>query len=379
MPHRPLLPVAVRVAALLAWLLPGLAVQAQSPVQGPTQIQELPRDQIVASLIMMGFRGQVPDDAGSQLMAKALSEHQVGAVLTVKRNFGDGSSAKRLAQTLQAASPDGLPVLIGIDQEGGKVQRLGPKQGWKPMPSAEVIARDLNPAEAEALYRRVACTLRSWGFTYNLGPVVDLVRQPDNPVIVKLQRSFGAEAEAVAAYAGSAVRAHRACGVLTALKHFPGHGSSLHDSHEGLTDVTNLWHPEEMDPFYLLIRQGLADSIMTAHISHQKVDPDLPASLSPVFIGEVLRQTLGYQGLVISDDMTMGAIADHYGSVEAAVQALRAGADMVMLATPIDEAPELPSQIVAAVLAAVEAGALDWSRIAQAYQRVQAARASLRR
>lgn len=343
------------------------------------QDASISQQQMVGSLIMIGFRGQSPNDPGSQLLASALKDRRIGGVLTVKRNFGDGQAAKLLATGLQGASPDGLPVLIGIDQEGGLIQRLGPAQGWKPMPSAEAIARDLSPAEAEALYRRVACTLRHWGFTYNLGPVVDLVRQPDNPVIVKLHRSFGSQAKIVAAYAASAVRAHRACGVLTALKHFPGHGSSLHDSHKGLTDVTNLWHPEEMDPFALLIRQGLADSIMTAHISHAHVDPDLPASLSPIFIGDVLRQTLGYQGLVISDDMTMGAIADHYGSVEAAVQALRAGADMVMVATPIDEIPELPEQIIAGILAAIEAGTLDWARIEQAFARVQAARASLQR
>ncbi len=357
--------------------------KAQSPTANATPVAypaaALSPEQMVGSLIMMGFRGQTPPDPGSVAIAQALKDRRVGAVLTVKRNFGDGQAAKMLATGLQEASPDGLPVLIGIDQEGGLIQRLGPAQGWKPMPSAEAIARDLSPAEAEALYRRVACTLRHWGFTYNLGPVVDLVRQPNNPVIVKLHRSFGREAEAVATYAAAAVRAHRACGVLTALKHFPGHGSSLQDSHKGLTDVTNLWHPEEMDPFALLIRQGMADSIMTAHISHTKVDPDLPASLSPIFIGEVLRQTLGYQGLVISDDMTMGAIADHYGSVEAAVQALDAGADMIMVATPIDEAPELPGQIIAGVLAAVKSGKLDWSRIEQAFGRVQAARAALHR
>lgn len=341
--------------------------------------EEASREQKVAALIMMGFNGKTPEDAGSQAMASAIQQRKVGGVLTLGHNFGGDQSPKALAHFLQSASPDGLPVLIGIDQEGGRIQRLAGPQGWKAMPSAEAVAQTMSPAEAEALYSRVACTLRQWGFTYNLGPVVDLAREPKNRVIVGLKRSFGNNPERVADYAGAAVRAHRNCGVLTALKHFPGHGSSLGDSHKGFTDVTDHWTPEEMDPYHILIRRGLVDSVMTAHISHQKVDPDYPASLSPEFIGQVLRQTLGFQGLVISDDMTMGAIADHYGVVEASVQALLAGGDVILIATALDQAPDLPSQIVSAVLTAVQVGTLDWSRIEDAYARVQAARHSIAR
>lgn len=326
---------------------------------------------------MMGFNGQTPNDPGSQAMAKAIAERRVGGALTLGHNFGSDQSPKALAHFLQSASPDGLPVLIGIDQEGGRVQRLAGPQGWKAMPSAEAVAKSMSVGQAEELYARVACTLRRWGFTYNLGPVVDLAREPKNQVIVGLKRSFGRNPERVAAYAGAIVRAHRSCGVLTALKHFPGHGSSLSDSHEGFTDVTDKWLPEEMDPYHILIRQGLVDSIMTAHISHQKVDPDFPASLSREFIHEVLRGTLGYRGLVISDDMTMGAIADHYGAIEASVQALRSGSDMIMIATALDREPGLPDQIVKAVLAALDDGSLSWDRVEEAYTHVAAARQSL--
>ncbi len=364
--------------ALFAFI--GLALTNLVALGLPSAAQaQASREQKIAALIFMGFNGTTPNDPGSQSMAQAIKHHRLGGVLTLGHNFGGDQSPKALARFLQAASPDGLPVLIGIDQEGGRIQRLAGRQGWKPMPSADTIARTLNPQEAEDLYTRVACTLRRWGFTYNLGPVVDLAREPKNKVIVGLKRSFGANPERVAQYAAAAVRAHRRCGVLTALKHFPGHGSSLGDSHKGFTDVTDKWLPEEMDPYHILIRQGLVDSIMTAHISHQKIDGEYPASLSPEFIGQILRDTLGFQGLVTSDDMTMGAIADHYGVAQASVQTLRAGGDVVLIATALDKAPELPAKIVSAVLAAVEDGSLDWSRIEAAYAHVQAARRSIAR
>ena len=189
------------------------------------QSQSLTRDQIVGSLLMMGFDGKVPSDPGAQQIMTMLKDRQIGAVLTLGRNFGPDNQAKQLGQALQAASPDSLPVLVGIDQEGGLIQRLGPKQGWKAMKSPADVAASMSVEEAGAMYGRVACVLQSWGYTFNLGPVVDLGSEPNNPIITRLGRAFSDRPETVVAYAAGAVKNSQRCGVLTALKHFPGHGS----------------------------------------------------------------------------------------------------------------------------------------------------------
>jgi beta-N-acetylhexosaminidase len=215
-----------------------------------------------------------------------------------------------------AASPS-LKPFITLDQEGGKVQRLTSKVGFTDMPSAEDVAKDDTPGEAEKIYAKTATGLAGLGFNVNFGPVVDLNVNPDNPIIGKYGRSFSADPAKVIAYADAFIEAQHAAGVLTALKHFPGHGSSTTDSHKGFVDVTATWKPVELQPYKTLVGQGGIDFVMIGHLYIDSygapADPQqLPASLSSYWIGNILRGQIGYKGAVISDDLEMGAIRDMF-------------------------------------------------------------------
>ena len=254
------------------------------------------------------------------------------------RNVQSPQQLKALTASLQALAQ--TPLLIGIDQEGGMVNRLKEKYGFPPFPSAQSLGaqRDLSATRAAAAL--TAQTLARAGVNLNLAPDVDVNLNPDNPVIGKLERSFSADPAVVSAHAAAWIEAHQAQGVLTTLKHFPGHGSSRDDSHLGLVDVTQTWSRRELEPFAHLIGAGQADVVMTAHVFNANLDPRFPATLSRNVIGGILRGELGYSGVVMSDDMQMRAISQYYGFDSAIEAAINAGVDILAFANNLDFDPE---------------------------------------
>jgi len=257
--------------------------------------------------------------------------------------------------------------------------RLGPAAGWTATPSHQDLgeAGDLVQTELEA--RRIGGMLREAGVNWNLAPVVDVGYNPANPVIVGYGRSFGANPKLVAAQARAYITGMHAAGILTALKHFPGHGSSVGDSHAGFVDVTETARPEaELVPYRLLIAEGLVDAVMTAHVYNRHVDAWVPATLSRPTIDGLLRKELGWRGVVVSDDMRMGAIEQHYGAGDAAVRALRAGVDLVLIAD--DRLPGgrwASAEVLKAIRRAVRRGRLPADRIDEALARITALRSRL--
>jgi len=247
----------------------------------------------------------------------------------VAKNIVSPAQLKHLTAALRSC---GTKPLIAIDEEGGRVQRLRAAQGfYGKYPSARDIAK-LGPSKAKAVYQAMAKELLKEGINYNLAPVADLAINPKNVVINKLGRSYGANPETVAEYDKIFINAMRREGIATALKHFPGHGSSLGDTHKGFVDVTKLWKSEELEPYRILIKEGKADTIMAAHIFNAKLDPHYPASLSRKIISGILRKKLGFKGVIISDDMQMGAIAKHYSLKERIALAVNAGVDILLFA-----------------------------------------------
>ncbi|PYN06851.1 MAG: hypothetical protein DME06_18000, partial [Candidatus Rokuibacteriota bacterium] len=209
----------------------------------------------------------------------------------------------------------GRPLLIATDAEGGEIMRLSPRGGWEPTLSHEELGRagDLALTELEA--RRIGFMLRDAGVNWNLAPVVDVGYNPANPVIVEHGRSFAANPLRVAAQARAYLRGLRAADILTTLKHFPGHGSSYADSHAGFVDVTETADAAiELYPYRALLGEGLVDAVMTAHVFNRRQDPDFPATLSPATLTGLLRQELQWAGVIVSDDMRMGAISADYGA-----------------------------------------------------------------
>ena len=333
----------------------------------------------LGSLLLVGFRGT--DIVGNADLDKLLCEARVGGTVLLSRNIVDADQLARLTGALaqRAAACTGRKLLVAADAEGGNVMRLAARAGWPATFSAQELGETNDFVLTELEARRIGTMLRAVGINWNLAPVVDVGYNPANPVIVGAARSFGANPQLVTDHARAFVQGLRAEGVLTALKHFPGHGSSFGDSHRGFTDVTATAAPElELVPYRALIGEGFADSVMTAHVFNRRLDDQRPATLSRATIGGLLRGELGFKGPVISDDLRMGAIEQHYGIGEAAVLALDAGVDVLLIVD--DRLPDGGSAAqvaLAAIRQAVAKGMLDPARVESAIERVRALRGRL--
>jgi beta-N-acetylhexosaminidase len=340
-------------------------------------IKEVSAD--LGALVLIGFAGT--EVSGNQDLEELLCRVKVGGIILFARNITDADQVARLTREASAMSRGctGRSLLIATDAEGGQVMRLGPNAGYTPTLSHQDLGdgNDLAVTELEA--RRIGRMLHEAGINWNLAPVVDVGYNPANPVIVRFARSFGAGPVQVTNHARAYIRGMHQEGILTALKHFPGHGSSFADSHFGFVDVTETANREvELLPYRTLHAEGLADTIMTAHVFNRRLDSRYPATLSSKTIRRLLRQGLGFDGVVVSDDLRMGAIEKHYGLGEAAVLAMRADVDLLLIAT--DRLPDGSSAAQTAVRAlrtALAAGRLDVKRVAIALGRIDALRARL--
>jgi beta-N-acetylhexosaminidase len=221
----------------------------------------------------------------------------------------------------------------------------------------------------------MAADMARLGFTVNFGPVVDLEINPRNPVIAQFGRAFSDDAETVIAYAKAFIDAHHAAGLLTAIKHFPGHGSSTADSHEGYVDITDTWKEAELTPYRELIGGGYADFVMVGHLIHSAYTQTtelLPASLSYEWITGVLRGQLGFTGVIISDDLEMAAIRDHYDLRETVVRAVKAGMDVLLFSNTANYRVGLAAEVRAILVAEAEADPAFRARIEESYARIVA-------
>lgn len=324
---------------------------------------------------MVGFRGTSVSDQSP--IVQDIRACRVGGVILFDydvlekqsgRNIQSPNQVRSLCATLYAHSK--IPLLIAIDEEGGKVSRLKPKYGFRQTVSAASLGRLKSLDSTRVHAARTADLLSKIGINLNFAPVCDVTVNVQNPVIAKLERSFSSNPDSVAMHATAVVEAHRALHVLTALKHFPGHGSSQSDSHLGFVDVSNTWRRDELTPFQTLIRQGSADIVMTAHIFNASWDT-LPATLSRKVIQGMLREELQFEGVVCSDDMQMKAITAHYGLEESLMLALNAGADMLIFGNNLDYDERIAEKACALIKGLIERGAVKQERIEEAYRRVR--------
>ena len=336
----------------------------------PRTLRELPLRAMIGQLLVVSYSGTNPDSAGVKVAAQALRRSEIGGVLTFRHNI-ESAEATRAVNNLFADANPVLPALIGIDQEGGAVRRVKESEGAPNTPSAEDVAKG-SLEEAYETYREMAENLADLGFTVNFGPVVDLAVNPTNPVIARYGRSFGAAPEDVVGYAETFIEAHEAAGVATSLKHFPGHGSSRADSHSGAIDLTPTWRREELVPFAELIGRHIVDMVMIGHLELAGISGpgDLPASLSPIAIDGFLRNTLCFDGLVISDDLAMDAIEDRWGSAEAARLMIAAGGDLALISLPTGKGMEIIAAITDRLEEEAEASPRFADKIRHAYARV---------
>ncbi|MDQ7042952.1 MAG: glycoside hydrolase family 3 N-terminal domain-containing protein, partial [Sulfurimonas sp.] len=207
------------------------------------------------------------------------------------------------------------------------------------------------------------------GINLNFAPVVDLSINPKNSVIVGLERSFGKKSQKVVEYASLVMDAQREKNIISVLKHFPGHGSSLGDSHKGFVDISKSWSKKELEPYKVLIKQNAADAIMTAHVFNENLDNKYPATLSYKINTELLRNQLNFKGLIISDDMQMRAISKHYSLNESTTLAINAGVDILLFANQLEK--NSVKEIVDTIYKQVENGAIPLANIIRANKRIQ--------
>jgi len=329
----------------------------------------------IGQMLMVGFRGFEVSD--NHPIVQDVRERHLGGVPlfdydVVKkeavRNIESPSQVEMLVESLQAASA--IPLLVAIDYEGGIINRLKEKYGFPPTVSHQALGDSNDLAATYEAASKMVKTLAELGINLNMAPVVDVNTNPDNPVIAKYERSFSADPSIVTLNALEFIRAHHEQGVLCSLKHFPGHGSSTGDSHQGLVDVTDTWSPIELEPYAAIIDAGQADTIMTAHVFNSKLDPDYPATLSRAIITGMLREELNYDGVVISDDMQMGAIADNYGFETAIQKTIEAGVDMIIIGNNLAYEEDVAARTIALVKQLVQDGTISETRIDESYQRI---------
>ena len=331
-------------------------------------------EQMAGQMIVIGFQGDDADDASVQKLREELAASRLGGVMLLKTNVKNLKTVAALNASFRDASPD-LPPFITVDQEGGAVERLTKAVGFAEIPTAAAIAKRDTPEEAEAIYTKMAKSIAELGFSVNFGPVADVNVNTSNQIIAKYGRSFSADPAVVAAYDQAFIRAHHAAGVLTALKHFPGHGSSTADSHEGFVDITDTWSPAELDPYRTLIAGGDVDMIMIGHLFHadySDAGSQTPSSLSTQWVTGVLREDLGFDGVVISDDLEMGAIREHFTLEQTVTKAVRAGVDVLLFSNTAKYHASLGREILDILLAEAEADPAFAARIEQSYNRIVA-------
>lgn len=337
----------------------------------------------IAEMLIVGFRGQRLGDC--KHIQRDIERYHIGGVIlfeydaptgTHNRNVSSPKQLTSLCHDLQSLTSETL--FIGIDQEGGRVNRLREDKGFPRFMSAKKSAQygDDSIRHYAAL---TAAQLKRVGVNLNFAPCVDVDINPDCPVIGKLERSFSKSPKIVANAARIWIEEQRKKGVVSCLKHFPGHGSATGDTHVGLVDVTETWKPSELQPYETLITEGVVDMVMTAHVINAKLDKEYPSSLSYSITTKLLRDSLGYDGVVITDDMAMGAIVNEYGFEEAIRLAIEAGADLLCLSNNGKEYnPEVVPQTIAIVEKLVADGKVKADRIHASADRIRSLKAKIK-
>ncbi|MBL7481127.1 glycoside hydrolase family 3 protein [Legionella bononiensis] len=350
------------------------------------------RDKI-GQMLILGFQGKEINEHSP--IAVSIVQNNIGGVILFDfnqqsqkfdKNIENPEQLKKLDQQLQEITKkanklhhrEHLPLFISIDYEGGNVIRLSPAYGFPAIPSAKTVGT-LSKVEAKSIAKLMAVTMQTAGINLDFFPDLDVDINPDNLIISKKERSFSSDPEVVSQYASVVTEQFLNNHIQCAYKHFPGHGSSVGDSHLGFVDVTDTWTAQELIPFAKQLRQPRhCGMVMIAHIVNRKLDAKgLPASLSFDIITGLLRHDLKFDGVVITDDLQMKAISNYYGLPKALTLSINAGADMVIFGNQLVQKFQDPEEIIDIIEQKVLSGEISEQRINEAYQRIVRMKKSL--
>jgi len=332
----------------------------------------------IGSMLMVGFLGtSAPQN--SQICRDIRDYNLAGVILfdvnpvkhSEPKNISSKNQVAKLTQELQSCAKDGK-LLIAVDQEGGRVQRLKSKYGfYGKFPKARDVSK-MSDVSVRTHYNKMGAELSSVGINYNLAPDVDLAINKRNHVIYKLGRSYGSNPKTVVKYSKIFMDAMHNNGVLTSLKHFPGHGSSLGDTHKGFVDVTNKWKKVELEPYRMLAQTAVIDTVMVAHVFNKNLDAKYPATLSAKTVNGLLRQDFGFDGVVITDDLQMGAIQNKYGLKSTLKLAINAGNDILLFGNQLSvKSMVKTSTLVNTIKGLVTSGAVNLEDIEKSNGRLE--------
>lgn len=341
-------------------------------------ISSISLEQKVGQMIMIWFNGTWMDEKAfvDFKVKDRINSGAIWWVIVYGRNISWADKLKDFVYWLKnTQSP--LPLFVAVDQEWWKVQRLRATNGFKDFPSAKNVAANYDLTWAYALYKDMWKLLKDYGFNFNLAPVVDVDINPNSPVIWGKERSYSADPMIVTDYAAKAVEAYRDLWLISSLKHFPWHGNAKADSHSGFTDITTTWVEKELIPYKELISRNLVDTIMSAHVYHAKLDPENTASLSDVFINKILRKSLWFTGVVITDDLDMWAVANIYPQEEAIIKAVNAGNDILIFSNYFDPNPDMPYKARDIIIKAIRQWKIDPKRIDESFERIMKLKAKI--
>lgn len=335
-----------------------------------------PLENMLGAMIMTGFRGASLDEKDPFL--NKIRQGQIGGVILFDKDVTSNSSRniqspeqlKKLCGQLQSAAPGFL--FIGIDQEGGQVRRLRPQKGFMDLPSAQAMGQS-SSHETYALAEKLGKELHDLGVNVDLAPVADVDTNPFNPAIGRLGRAFNSDAVLAAQHALAFGQGLAKADVIPTLKHFPGQGCASKDSHLEAMDVSDCWNANvDLLPYAEIIKAGWPGMIMIGHILHKELDASLPASLSQNIIDGLLREGLGWRGVVISDDLQMKAASQGRDLKEIIYLAVQAGNDILLFGNNLEWDGELADKVWRSLNELVAENRLSESRIRESWRRISA-------
>lgn len=324
------------------------------------RLKEMSLDEKIGQMLIIGIEGTVMDDQTQTHLKKTAP----GGVILFGRNSDNPSQLLGLINSLKKSNAGRIPLLISVDEEGGSISRMPPQ--LHEMPSAWSIGQMDDISFTYEAGRLTAHKIKSFGFNMDFAPVLDILSNPENTVIG--ERAFGTTRETVISHGIHMMKGIRDNGVIPVVKHFPGHGDTDVDSHTNLPSVSHdldRLSRFEFAPFRKAVDEN-ADAVMAAHILMKNIDPVYPASLSETVINGILREEMGFDGVVITDDMTMGAITQNYDIGDASVRAVIAGCDIILICHDYDR----QSEAFEAIRTSVETGYIDEGRIDESIERI---------
>ncbi|MGB7606756.1 MAG: beta-N-acetylhexosaminidase [Lutisporaceae bacterium] len=340
-------------------IIPLPTVPEKDPIE--EQIKLMSLDEKLGQMVLVGLNGYVVDNDARQM----IESYHVGGFILYGSNVESQEQLLALTNSLKSINAASkLPLLISVDEEGGRISRM-PKE-LKNIPTNKEIGKLNNQEFSYKIGELLAEEIKAFGFNMNFAPVLDINSNPKNPVIG--DRAFGSDEKVVSDLGVQTMKGIEASGVIPVVKHFPGHGDTSVDSHVGLPSVDNdleRLKSFELIPFVNAIENG-ADVVMAAHILMLKIDGENPATMSKTIITDILREQMNFDGVVITDDMTMGAIVENYEIGAASVKSVEAGSDIILVAHGHDNA----LAVLKKMKEAVEQGLVSEERINQSVYRI---------